>query len=89
MGRIMIWTDISVKKYVARLSSAEREQLETLLWKGKSPARRAAEGADIAEGRCRGRRPRIVGALDTSTSMVYRVRRQLVEKGLEAVLSRK
>jgi Homeodomain-like domain len=32
---------------------------------------------------------RIVAALDTSPSMLYRVRKQLVEEGLEAVLSRK
>jgi Homeodomain-like domain len=32
---------------------------------------------------------RIIAALDTSASMVYRVRRQLVEEGFEAVLSRK
>ena len=32
---------------------------------------------------------RIIEALDASPSMVYRVRKQLVEEGLEAVLSRK
>ena len=32
--------EISVKKYVVRLSGEERERLETLLRKGKSPARR-------------------------------------------------
>src|SRR5215510_10551673 len=32
---------------------------------------------------------KIIAALDTSVSMVYRVRKQLVEEGLEAVLSRK
>jgi len=32
---------------------------------------------------------RIIKALDTSASMVYRVRRQLLEEGFEAVLSRK
>ena len=32
---------------------------------------------------------RIVKALDTSESMVYRVRKQLVEEGFAAVLSRK
>jgi len=32
---------------------------------------------------------RIVEALETSVSIVYRVRKQLVEEGLEAVLSRK
>ena len=32
---------------------------------------------------------RIIKALETSVSMVYRVRKQLVEEGFEAVLSRK
>src|SRR5256714_15542402 len=32
---------------------------------------------------------RIIDALETSPSMVYRVRKQLVEEGFEAVLSRK
>jgi hypothetical protein len=31
----------------------------------------------------------IIQALDTSASMIYRVRKQLVEEGFEAVLSRK
>ena len=32
---------------------------------------------------------RIIAALDTNPSMLYRVRKQLVEEGFEAVLSRK
>ena len=32
---------------------------------------------------------KIIAALDTSASMLYRVRKQLVEEGFEAVLSRK
>ena len=40
--------EISVKKYVVRLSGEEREQLEALIRKGKSAA--AAEGADIVGG---------------------------------------
>ena len=32
--------EISVKKYVVRLSGEERERLETLIRKGKSPAQR-------------------------------------------------
>ena len=32
--------EISVKKYVVRLSGEEREQLEALIRKGKSPAQR-------------------------------------------------
>jgi Homeodomain-like domain len=85
--------DVSVKKYVVRLSGEEREQLETLLRKGKSPARRLLKArillkADVSEG-AGWSDSRIVRALDTNMSMVYRVRQQLVEAGLEAVLSRK
>lgn len=39
---------ISVKKYVVRLSGEGREQLESLIRKGKSAA--PAEGSDIVEG---------------------------------------
>ncbi len=36
----MAGREISVKRYVVRLSAEEREQLEALIRKGKSPARR-------------------------------------------------
>jgi len=36
----MVAKEISVKKYVVRLSGEERDQLEALLRKGKSPAQR-------------------------------------------------
>ena len=44
----------SVKRYVVRLSGEEREQLETLIRKGKSPAQRLLKArillkADISE----------------------------------------
>jgi transposase len=86
--------EISVKKYVVRLSGEEREQLETLIRKGKSPARRLLKArillkADVSEVGEGWSDSRIIGALDTSASMVYRVRKQLVEEGFEAVLSRK
>ncbi len=91
---IMSSKEISVKKYVVRLSAEEREQLEILIRKGKSPARRLLKArillkADVSEGRAGWSDSRILRALDTSASMVYRVRQQLVEEGFEAVLSRK
>src|SRR5436309_1093473 len=46
--------EISVKKYVVRLSGEERERLETLIRKGKSPARRVLKARDLVEGRCLG-----------------------------------
>jgi hypothetical protein len=87
MGAIMASKDVSVKKYVVRLSGEEREQLETLLRKGKSPARRLLKAwillkADVSEGGAGWRDSRIIRALDASPSMVYRVRQQLVEEGL-------
>jgi hypothetical protein len=56
-----------------RLSGEERERLETLIRNGD-------KGWSVN---------RIVEALETSPSMVYRTRKQLVEDDLEAVLSRK
>ncbi len=86
--------DIGVKKYVVRLSEAERDHLQALINKGKSPAKRLLKArillkADVGaqgEGWSDGQ---IIEALDTNKSMVTRVRQQLVEEGLEAVLSRK
>jgi|SRR5882757_194988 hypothetical protein len=84
----------AVKRYVVRLSGDEREQLETLIRKGKSPAQRLLKArillkADVSEDGEGWSDSRIIGALETSASMVYRVRKQLVEEGFEAVLSRK
>ena len=86
--------EISVKKYVVRLSPDEREQLEALIRKGKSPAQRLLRArillkADVSEAGEGWSDGRIIEALETSPSMVYRVRKQLVEEGFEAVLSRK
>jgi transposase len=90
----MAGTEIAVKKYVVRLSGEERQQLETLIRKGKGPARRLLKArillkADVSEAGDGWSDSRIIAALDTSASMVYRVRKQLVEEGFEAVLSRK
>jgi hypothetical protein len=69
-------TDLCVERQPrdgVRLSGEERERLETLIRKG-------GKGWSVN---------RIVEALETSPSMVYRTRKQLVEDDLEAVLSRK
>ena len=86
--------EISVKRYVVKLSGEEREHLEGLLGKGKSPAQRLLKArillkADVSRAGEGWSDSRIVKALETSPSMVYRVRKQLVEDGFEAVLSRK
>ncbi len=86
--------EISVKRYVVKLSGEEREQLEALLGKGRSAAQRLLKArillkADVSEAGEGWSDSRIVEALETNLSMVYRVRKQLVEEGFEAVLSRK
>ena len=86
--------EIAVKKYIVKLSEAERSDLQTLINKGKSPAKRLlkarillkADASEHGEGWSDGQ---IIKALDTNISMVTRVRQQFVEEGLEAVLSRK
>jgi transposase len=94
MEAIMAAKEIAVEKYVVRLSGDEREQLATLIRKGSSPARRLLKArillkAEISEAGEGWSDSQIIEALETSASMVYRVRKQLVEEGLEAVLRRK
>jgi hypothetical protein len=91
---IMAAKEISVKKYVVRLSADEREQLEALIRKGKSPAQRLLKArillkADVSAAGEGWSDSRMIKALETSPSMVYRVRKQLVEEGFAAVLNRK
>ena len=91
---MMARKEISVKRYVVKLSGEERSQLEGLLGKGKSPAQRLLKArillkADVSEAGEGWSDSRIIEALETNPSMVYRVRKQLVEEGVEAVLSRK
>jgi hypothetical protein len=90
----MAGKDIAVKKHVVRLTAEEREQLQVLIRKGKSPARRRLKArfvlkADVSDAGEGWSDRAIIKALDTSESMVYRVRRELGEEDFEAVLSRK
>lgn len=85
---------MSRKKYVVELSGEEREHLGTMISKGKAAAKTIlkarillkADQGRFGEGWTD---DRIVHALDSNEAMVVRVRRQLVEEGLEAVLARK
>ncbi len=85
---------MSRKIYIVELSKEEREQLEELISKGKSSAKAILKARILIKSNQASLGPswsddRIIEALDTNPSMVARVRRQLVEEGLEAVLSRK
>jgi hypothetical protein len=85
---------IIVKKYVVRLDADERERCNEIIGKGKSSAKRQLKArillkADVSKNGEAWSDSRIIEALATTPSMVYRVRKQLVEEGFEAVLSRK
>ena len=69
----------------ARLSGDEREQLAALIRKGSSPAHRLLKArillkADVSEAGEGWSDNEIIEALETSASMVYRVRKQLRRK---------
>ena len=85
---------ITVKKYVVKLSDEERAQLNTLIDTGKRPARQVLKArillkADASESGEAWSDSQIAAALDTSVDTVARTRQQLVEEGLEAALTRK
>src|SRR6476469_9729216 len=78
---IMAAKENSVKRYVVRLSADEPERLEARIRKGKSPAQRLLKArillkADVSEAGEGWSDSRIIKALETSVSMVYRVRKQ-------------
>ena len=86
--------DITVKKYVVNLSADEREQLVDLIHKGKRSAQLLTKArillkADVSQAGEGWNDSRIAQALDTSIANILRTRRQLVEAGFEAVLTRK
>ena len=85
---------MSEKKYVVRLTDDERVHLKAILSKGTIPARRLQKAqillkADESDGGEGWTDNRIMEALNASASMIYRVRQQLVEEGLDATLARK
>ncbi len=84
----------AVKKYVVRLSAAERETLEALIKKGRHSASlllkaRILLKADVSEAGDAWHDEQIIAAFDTSAATVHRTRQRLVEAGFEAVLRRK
>ena len=90
----MAGKEIAVKKYVVRLAAEERDRLTELIRKGKRSAQlitraRILLKADVSDGGEGWSDSAIAEALDTSIATVERTRRQLVEEGFEAVLTRK
>jgi hypothetical protein len=85
---------MAAKKFIVELDAAERARLNSLISKGKAPAKTILKArillkADQAEGGPGWLDAEIVEALDTNLTMVSRVREKLVTEGLDAVLTRK
>jgi hypothetical protein len=86
--------EIAVKKYLVRLSTDEREKLSEFIRSGRRSAQLSTKArillkADVSDGGEGWSDGKIAEALDTSIANVERTRRQLVEEGFEAVLTRK
>ena len=85
---------ITMKKYVVKLSDEERSRLNTLIHTGKRPAWQITKArillkADASEAGDGWSDSQIAAALDTTVRTVGRTRQLLVEEGFEAVLTRK
>jgi hypothetical protein len=83
-----------VKRYIIKLSDEEHERLNTLIQRGKSPARQMLKSrillkADASEAGEVWSDGRIAEALDTSVDTIARTHQQLVEGGIDAALTRK
>ena len=83
-----------MKKYIVRLSKEERSSLTSVISSGKGPARmftraRILLKADVEEEGPGWPDGKISEALDVTVQTVERVRKQLVEEGLGAVLRRR
>ena len=92
----MAGNEIAVKKKynIVRLSADERDQLLSLIRSGKRPAQFLTKAgmllkADVSAAGEGWSDSRIAEALDTSVTNIERTRRQLVEEGFDAVLTRK
>ena len=82
------------KKYIVALTPEEREDLEQLVKKGRAPAYKINHArillkADINQKNGGWQDLDISEALDISLSTIARVRRRLVEAGVESALARK
>ena len=83
-----------MKRYNVRLSKDERATLKKLTTSGRGPARlftraRILLKADQSEDGPSWSDERISEALDVTVQTIERVRKQLVEEGFDAVLSRR
>jgi transposase len=83
-----------MKKYIVNLSKEEHDTLNKLITSGRGPARmftrvRILLKADQGKHGPSWGDDKISDALDVTVQTIERVRKQLVEEGLDAVLSRR
>ncbi len=83
-----------MKKHIVRLSTEERETLTKLTTSGRGPARMFARARILLKADQSSQGPgwpdkRISEALDVTAQTIERVRKQLVQEGFDAVLSRR
>jgi hypothetical protein len=83
-----------MKKYIVKLSEQEREELQELIATGKSSARKIQHArillkADASEHGPNWKDEQICEAVEVSLSTIERVRRQFVEEGTAAAISRR
>ena len=73
-------------KYRVTLSDEEVEQLEALLRKGKSAARKQTRARILLKAASGSKDAEIMEALAVSATMIYNTRQKCVEEGVEAAL---
>lgn len=83
-----------MKKYIIRLTDDERKKLKKMITSGRGPARlftraRILLKADQSEGLPGWSNEKISEALDVTVQTIERIRKQLVDEGFDAVLSRR
>jgi hypothetical protein len=83
-----------LKKYIVRLTEQERETLRKMISTGKKPARvitraRILLKADQSESGPAWKDEQISEALEVTASHIEEVRKQLVEEGFDAALTRR
>jgi transposase len=82
------------KRFIVRLSVEERAQLEAIIAKGKTAARKLTRARILLKADCSILGPawsdqQISEALDLGVITVHRVRRSFVEGGLDGALARR
>jgi transposase len=83
-----------MKKYLIKLSREERDTLKKIITSGRGPARMFTRARILLKADQGGHGPnwsdeQISDALDVTVQTIERVRKQFVEEGFDAVLSRR